>query len=204
MNSDIEPSVASKPNWAFRLAVIMIAAGAAAVLYVLFAASSKPTITAGLQRFAVGEMARLVVLSDAPPMPSRALQDAVAAEVRLRPGEVTVLNLWATWCAPCMEEMPTLGALQRQFGDRLRVVAVSVDSEADLAKAERELARLTLGALPFLSDASRGVLFDLRAPGMPLTVIYDRSGVEVALLAGGADWAGEDAQRLLEHVVASQ
>lgn len=181
----------------------MICAGAVAVVYVLFAAASKPETTAGLQRYAMGEMRALAVMAEPPPMPTRALRDAAGAEARLADfvGEVLVVNLWATWCAPCVEEMPTLAGLQRRFEGRLRVIPISVDSEADLARAQSMLAELSGGALPFYSDITRGVLFDLRAAGMPVTVIYDAQGVEVARLTGGADWNGEEAAALMEAVL---
>ena len=181
----------------------MLAAGAIAVLYVLFAAASKPEPSTGLMRFARGDMARLGVLQDAPPLPSRTLRGADGAETTLHAyvGEVLVLNLWATWCAPCMEEMPTLAELQRRFEGRLRVIPVSVDSEADRERAQRELAELSGGSLPFLIDISRGVLFDARAAGMPVTIIYNRRGEEVARLAGGADWSSDEAVALMEAVL---
>lgn len=181
----------------------MMAAAAIAVLYVLFAAASKPETSSGLTRRAVGEMRALQVIEDPPPLPQRPLRDAASAETSLAAyrGDVLVVNFWATWCAPCIEEMPTLGALQRRFEGRLRVLPVSVDSEADLDKAKRELARLSDDSLPFLSDISRGVLFDVRAPGLPVTIIYDRNGRELARLAGGADWSGPDAEALMEDVV---
>jgi thiol-disulfide isomerase/thioredoxin len=184
----------------------MLAAGTIAVLYVLFAAASKPEPNAGLMRFARGDMARLTILEDAPPMPRRTLADESGGQTSLQAfaGDVLVVNLWATWCAPCMAEMPTLAALQRRFEGRLRVIPVSVDNEADRMKAQRELARLTGGRLPFLIDVSRGVLFDARAPGMPLTILYARDGRELARLAGGADWASEDAAALMEAVLAEE
>lgn len=182
----------------------MLAAGGLVVLYVLFAAASKPDETSGLSRFATGEMSRLQVLQDPPPMPSRTLRTAEGGETTLSAysGEILVVNLWATWCAPCMDEMPTLGALQRRFEGRLKVIPVSVDSEADLERAQRELADLSGGSLPFLNDMSRGVLFDVAAPGLPVTIIYDRNGRELARLAGGANWGGPEAEALMEAVVA--
>jgi thiol-disulfide isomerase/thioredoxin len=193
-------------NWALWAALAMLAAGTIAVLYVLFAAASKPEPGSGLARFAAGEMARLTLLEDPPPMPARALRDAGGAETNLHAfaGELLVVNLWATWCAPCVEEMPTLAALQRRFEGRLQVIPVSVDSAADLEKAQRELARLSGGRLPFLIDISRGVLFDTRAPGMPLTILYAPDGRELARLAGGADWASEDAAALMEAALAEE
>jgi thiol-disulfide isomerase/thioredoxin len=181
----------------------MLAAGTVAVLYVLFAASSKPEPTSGLMRFARGDMAALAVLPEPPPLSTRTLRGAAGAETTLAAftGEILVVNLWATWCAPCMEEMPTLGALQRRYRGRLRVIPVSVDSEGDRAKAQRELARLGGRELPFLIDISRGVLFDLRVAGMPTTIIYARDGRELARLSGGADWMSDDALALIDAVL---
>lgn len=184
----------------------MLAAGTLVVLYVLFAATSKPEQTSGLMRFARGDMAALTVLDAPPPMSTRTLRDATGAETSLAAfeGDVLVVNLWATWCAPCVEEMPTLGELQRRYQGRLRVIPISVDREADRARAEQELSRLSGGALPFLIDTTRGVLFDAQAVGMPLTIIYDREGRELARLGGGANWGSEDAGALFDAVLAEE
>lgn len=184
----------------------LLAAGTLAVLYVLFAAASKPEPSTGLMRFATGEMRALGVLEAPPPMPMRVLRDAAGAETTLAAfdGEVMVLNLWATWCAPCMEEMPTLAELQRRYQGRVQVIPVSVDTEGQRARAQRELARLSGGTLPFLIDVSRGVLFDAQAAGMPVTIIYDREGREVARLAGGADWSSDEAVALIDAVLAGE
>jgi len=178
-----------------------------AVLYVLFAAASKPEPSTGLARFATGEMRQLAVLDAPPAMPTRVIRDAADAETTLRAiagGEVMVLNLWATWCAPCMHEMPTLGELQRRYAGRIRVIPVSVDNQAKRAEAQRQLARLSGNSLPFLIDISRGVLFDVQAPGMPVTIIYDAQGREVARLAGGADWSSDEAAALIDAVLAGE
>lgn len=199
-------SAPPQKSWALWAALTLIGAGAIALVYVLFAASSKPETQLGLSRFAEGEMARLYVMEAPPPMPTRTLRDAAGAETTLAAyqGQVMVLNLWATWCAPCMEEMPSLAQLQYNFEGRIRVIPVSVDSEGDRAKAISELQRLSGGALPFLHDMTRGVLFDSQAAGMPVTIIYNAQGQEVARLAGGADWGGEDASRLIEAVLTEQ
>ena len=151
-------------------------------------------------------MVRLYAMEAPPPLSTRTLRDAEGAETTLAAyqGDVLVVNLWATWCAPCMEEMPSLAELQRNFEGRIRVIPVSVDSEADRAKAIAELQRLSEFSLPFLQDMTRGVLFDVQAAGMPVTIIYDRNGQELARLAVGADWASEDAARLIEAVLAEE
>lgn len=203
---DTNTSSKTPRNWALWAAMLMLAAGVIALLYVLFAASSKPEANLGLMQYAQGDMRRLQIMEAPPPMPTRSLTDAQGAETNLQAyeGEVIVLNLWATWCAPCVEEMPTLGALQRHFGDRLKVIPISVDSEADRANAVRQLGELSDNSLPFLMDMTRGVLFDAQAAGMPVTIIYDRDGQERARLAGGADWASPEAIALLEAVLAGE
>ncbi|HVK80205.1 MAG TPA: TlpA disulfide reductase family protein [Verrucomicrobiae bacterium] len=203
---DTNTSSKAPRNWALWAAMLMLAAGVIALLYVLFAASSKPEANAGLMQYAQGDMRRLQIMEAAPPMPTRTLTDAQGVETNLQAyqGEVMVVNLWATWCAPCVEEMPTLGALQRHFGDRLKVIPISVDSEADRDNAVRQLAELSESSLPFVMDMTRGVLFDAQAAGMPVTIIYDRDGNEVARLAGGADWASPEAIALLEAVLAGE
>lgn len=185
-----------------------MAAGLAALLYVLFAASSKPETVSGLRQFARGEMAQLEFMDDPPPFPGRPVQDVRRAASSLGEhydADVIVLNLWATWCAPCVEEMPTLAGLARRFeGRSVDVVVVSFDSEGARVEAEAMLARLSGGALDFWIDPSRGMMFDQRARGMPVTIIYDRQRREVARLTGGADWAGDDAAALIEAVLEGQ
>lgn len=183
----------------------MLAAGAIAAVYVLFAAASKPEPSAGLTRFARGEMHRLMVLADPPPLPTRALVDAEGRTRTLAEfeGEVLVVNLWATWCAACVEEMPTLGALQRRFEGRgVRVIPVSIDQEAEIPRAKMVLAQRTRNTLPFFVDMTRGIGFDVGGTGMPITIIYSRDGRELARLAGGADWGGADAAALVEAALA--
>jgi thiol-disulfide isomerase/thioredoxin len=197
-------SAPARRNWPLWGAMAMLAFAGVAILYVLFAAGSKPAETAGMTRFAVGAMRSLTVMDDPPPMPMRAIQDDQGRVTNLHAfaGQVLVVNMWATWCAPCMEEMPTLGALQRRFAGRIRVIPVNVDDTAHLQQAKQELQRLTQGSLPLYNDNSRGVLFDVNTPGMPVTLIYDRHGREVARLAGGADWSSDAAAHVIEAVLA--
>jgi thiol-disulfide isomerase/thioredoxin len=196
-------SLPTSPNWPLRAALAMLAAGVVAFLYVLFFAASKPDEHVGLMRFAQGEMSALRIMEDAPPMPSRSLQGPEGeTSLTAFDGEVLVVNLWATWCAPCVEEMPTLAALQRSYAGRLQVIPISVDSEGELERARQKLAELSGGDLPFYADITRGVLFDVRASGMPVTILYDRNGVEVARLSGGADWSSPEAHALMEAMLA--
>jgi thiol-disulfide isomerase/thioredoxin len=170
---------------------------------VLFAGASKPAPASGMSRFATGAMHRLVVLENPPDMSARSFEDARGRVTNLRAftGQVLVVNLWATWCAPCMEEMPTLGALQRRFEGRIRVIPISADGAADRDKAMAELQHLTGGSLPFFIDPTRAILFDEEAAGMPSTIIYDRNGREIARVSGGADWSSDAAANMIEAAI---
>ncbi len=205
MASDMKgESVSTKGfGWPFKAAGVLILFGIGAFLYLLFSASSKPDPQGG-NALARGEMSALQVLEAAPPLPTQVLTTADGGETTLAAyeGEVILVNLWATWCAPCMTEMPTLAELQRRFEGRMQVVPVNLDATADAAKAQAELARMSEGALPFLTDPSRKIMWEAQSRGMPTTILYGRDGVEIARLTGEADWASDDAVALIESALA--
>ncbi|HEV2080650.1 MAG TPA: TlpA disulfide reductase family protein [Allosphingosinicella sp.] len=111
-------------------------------------------------------------------------------------GKPLLLNLWATWCAPCVAEMPTLDALAARAPD-LQVLAVSQDIEGQEAKVatffeERKLTRLD----PY-RDTEIGLMTGLKADVLPTTILYDSTGKEVWRMTGAADWTGAEAAKLL-------
>jgi thiol-disulfide isomerase/thioredoxin len=170
--------------------------GLAAALYGMAGCTSK---TGGVQSLARGQMAKLEI--EAPsPEPTTSFSDATGKTVDLATfkGKVVVLNLWATWCAPCVQEMPTLARLaQETAGQPVAVVPVSLDRVEDRANAIAFIAKRP--PLPFYSEPSYQIAFGLRPPaeGLPTTVIIDPAGQVRARLAGGADWSGPDALRVV-------
>ena len=113
-------------------------------------------------------------------------------------GKVVLLNLWATWCAPCRKEMPELAKLQKLLGSAdFEVVALS----EDLKGAEASAAFLKeAGAdnLALYVDPKATALAAIQSVGLPTTLLIDRTGREVGRLLGPADWASEDAQKLVK------
>ena len=179
--------------------------GVAAVVYIIVQATTNPIAPGGLERVAKGEMAALQTPAEPLPAPVTTIYGPEGEPLRLADfkGEVVVLNLWATWCPPCVAEMPTLAKLAADYqGKPVRVVAVSIDREDDLEKARAFMAKNA--PLAFYNDPNMKMAFDLKppAPGMPTTVIYGRDGVERGRLAGGADWSGPDAKAVIDHVLA--
>ncbi|MDP1642426.1 MAG: TlpA disulfide reductase family protein [Phenylobacterium sp.] len=183
------------------------ALGVAAVVYIIGQASTNPDASRGMRAFAKGEMAALQTPKDPRPAPVTTIYDPDGQPVRLGDyrGEVVVLNLWATWCPPCVAEMPTLAALAKHYeGQPVRVLAVSIDRPTEIDKARTFIGQHA--PLAFYSDPNMKLAFDLvpPAPGMPTTVIYGADGIERARLSGGADWGGEDAKAVVDQVLGAE
>jgi thiol-disulfide isomerase/thioredoxin len=179
---------------------------AGAVGFALIACEAgRPPQSQGFERFAKGGMSKLVVDPKAPAQPETSFLDGENQPAALQDfrGKVVVVNLWASWCAPCVVEMPTLATLQTAYKDKGLVVApISVDRLADRDAAKAELANLSSGALPFYGDHTYRIAYDLKAEGFPTTIIYGRDGREIGRVAGEADWAGPDARALIEAALA--
>jgi thiol-disulfide isomerase/thioredoxin len=117
-------------------------------------------------------------------------------------GRTLLLNLWATWCVPCRTEMPTLDALQAKLGGPdFAVVAVNIDTR-DPNKPKQFLKEIGVQKLAYYADPTAKSFQDLkavgRAFGMPTTLLIDRQGCEIGTIAGPAEWASDDAVKLIE------
>ncbi|WP_298914304.1 TlpA disulfide reductase family protein [uncultured Algimonas sp.] len=153
-----------------------------------------------LDRFAVGSLGKLTSL-DAPPTQPGLTFVTPDGEIMLADyrGKVVLVNAWATWCPPCVAEMPSLDELQRlRGGDDFAVVPVSLDRTMEEAADFYDRTGLT--DLPLVHDGSFAINAQLELPGLPTSVIYDEHGRELARLPGEADWASEEALALIDHL----
>lgn len=156
------------------------------------------------KQLAVGELAAFVVKNDRQPVADLRFSTEKNEETDITKwrGRVVLVNLWATWCAPCRKEMPALAALQKQLGGKdFEVVAISVDRKGADASAAF-LIETDATALQLYTDPSAGVLDALRAVGLPASVLIDRDGNEIGRLLGPADWSGPDALKLIKAALA--
>ena len=113
-------------------------------------------------------------------------------------GKTILLNLWATWCAPCREEMPSLDRLQMALGsDKFEVVALSLDRKgAEASKKFLDEVKATNLKLYIDATAKQGTALGL--VGMPTTLLIDADGKELGRLTGPAVWDSEEAKKLIE------
>lgn len=165
--------------------------------------SADRTVTDRLKPLAKGEVAGVLVPDQPRKLPELAFQDGAGRSLTLKDfaGKTVLLNLWATWCAPCREEMPALDRLQAELGgEDFTVAAVSVDTQ-EPQKARDFLKELKIEKLAFYADPTAGAFQNLklagRAVGLPTTVLVDKQGCEIGYLPGPANWASEDAKALI-------
>lgn len=121
-------------------------------------------------------------------------------------GRTLLVNLWATWCAPCRAEMPALDALEREMGgENFEVVAINVDTGDD-TKPKKFLEEINVSSLGYYRDNTLGVFNDLKkrglALGLPVTLLIDGEGCLLANMNGPAEWASPDAKKLIEAALA--
>lgn len=117
-------------------------------------------------------------------------------------GQVVLLNFWATWCAPCREEMPSLDALQSAMGgDDFTVLPIATGRNAP-DKIDKFYAETGLQDLPVLLDPRQQLARAMGVVGLPVSVLIDRDGNEVARLLGEADWSSEPARAVVRQMLA--
>ena len=200
------------------VAVISAAIGFAGIYAIVGGRGAGPDETAGRQtrssthttkslpapgsaaKLNVGKMTAFVFADNPQALPDLKFNDGDGHELSLKSfaGKTVLLNLWATWCAPCRLEMPHLDELQTRLGgDKFEVVAISLDHGSP-AKPKKFLDEIEAKALGFYHDPSAKLNFDLEAIGMPTTLLIDDKGREIGRLVGPAEWHSDEAVRLIE------
>ncbi|MCE4223027.1 TlpA family protein disulfide reductase [Methylobacterium sp. C25] len=169
-------------------------------------AEASPTVkrVAPLSR---GEVAALETQGE--PKPAANLHfkapDGTDTDLTALKGRALLVNLWATWCAPCKAEMPALDRLQAEFGgDRFRVVTINIETR-NLDKPPKWLADNGIKSLAYYGDPAGKVLPAVQqqtgSTGLPTTMLIDAKGCEVGVMKGPAEWASEDGKALIRALI---
>lgn len=167
------------------------------------AAAAGPGLSKNL---ATGALAAFLIHPAPKPLPDLQFADAAGKPLTLADwkGRVVLLNLWATWCAPCRKEMPDLSKLEKELGsDQFEVVAISVDRKGAEASAAF-LKETGVDNLKLYVEPSTKIVSDLQSAGLPATLLIDRQGRELGRILGPADWASPEAQALIKAALAQK
>jgi thiol-disulfide isomerase/thioredoxin len=136
-------------------------------------------------------------------VPALAFEDAAGNPLSLEAfrGQVVVLNLWATWCGPCREEMPSLDHLQAEHGpDGLHVLALSLD-RGGLDQIQAFYDEIGIQSLEIYRDPKGAASRTLGAFGLPTTLVLDQQGREVGRVLGPAQWDSAEAVAMLRRLL---
>jgi len=158
---------------------------------------------AAITPFSKGQVAAMRTVDEHRPLPDLVFDDPDGKKKTIADfaGKTLLVNLWATWCVPCREEMPALNALQKNLGsDKFEVVAINIDTGDD-EKPKTFLDETKVHDLGYYRDASMGVFNTLKkeglAFGLPVTLLMDDKGCLISAMNGPAAWDGEDAKALI-------
>lgn len=158
-----------------------------------------------LSAYAVGQVANFRPHDAPQPVPDLEFQDGNGKKVHLSDfkGHVVLLNLWASWCVPCREEMPTLDALQGEMGsDKFQVLALSVDKDG-LEDARGFLKSINATHLALYNDPTSRANFQMKGYGLPTTVLLSAKGEELGRIVGPAEWNTPEAKALMQAAIKS-
>ena len=176
---------------------LVFAAGVVGVLYVIHASSvhalGKPP----------ADLARLVVSHEPAKVPTVAFSDADGKHDTLASfhGHYVLLNLWATWCAPCVKELPQLTKLKSAYPE-LDVVAVNVGRD-NAVQTATFLQSHDAGNLTVFVDSDSALIRAFSADGLPVTVLVDPDGREIARAVGPFDWGTPAAVAYLRELISA-
>lgn len=176
-----------------RLATIVLAGVLAGSVIAPAASADPPPFT--------GERRPFVFAEPRTEVPALAFTDADGNPVSLADfrGKVVLLNVWATWCPPCVKEMPSLDRLQAALGgDGFQVVALSLD-RGGKAQVEPFYMEKDLDHLAIYLDPKMTAMKALKLQGLPTTLLIDADGREIGRLPGEAEWDSPAAQAFIRH-----
>lgn len=116
-------------------------------------------------------------------------------------GKPLLVNLWATWCAPCVVELPSLQKLKDQYGDKMQVIAVSVDAGKDEKAISSFLEKRGIGDFAAYSDKDSALSRKVNIRGLPTSFLVGRDGLILYRFEGDADWTSQESKAFFDALL---
>ncbi|MEL6550435.1 MAG: TlpA disulfide reductase family protein [Pseudomonadota bacterium] len=175
----------------------------AALLYLAAALSANAGDLNAIADMREGDMRKLVFHEEPQETSTSAfyLPDETEHFLSAYEGKYVLVNFWATWCAPCRKEMPMLSELQAEFGgDAFDVVTIATGRNP-VEGMRQFFDEIEVHNLPMYRDPRQAVARDMAVLGLPITVIINPEGEEIARLRGDADWASDNAKAIIDALL---
>lgn len=175
------------------------------------AAQSMPSVDySAIKELRAGDMKKLIFHDVAKPVGSAQYIRADGGNATLADhrGKYVLLNFWATWCAPCRKEMPMLSGLQSEFGgtqagSQFEVLTIATGKNIPAAMV-RLFDEIGVDNLPLHRDPTSQLAREMAVLGLPVTIIINPEGFEIARMLGDADWAGQSAHAIIAGILAQK
>ncbi|MFQ1699472.1 TlpA disulfide reductase family protein [Loktanella agnita] len=177
-----------------------------ALLYTALALVANPGVAevTDIAALREGDMRKLILHDTPEPGSDVSFTAADGTEATLADyqGKYVLVNFWATWCAPCRKEMPMLGDMQTQLGGADFEVVTIATGRNPRPAMERFFEEIAVDNLPLHTDPRQALARSLGVLGLPVTLILNPEGQEVARLQGDADWSSDSAYAIIAALLA--
>lgn len=179
-----------------------------AVLYTALCLTANAALAgdrSALEALRDGTMKKLL-FSDPVPVSEKTFTHADGGEFTLAAfqGKFVLVNFWATWCAPCRKEMPMLAELQDEFGGDTFEVLTIATGRNDLTGIKRFFDEIEVDNLPLYLDPKQALARDMAVLGLPITLILDPEGREIARMRGDAEWNSDSAKEIIRQLIGAE
>jgi thiol-disulfide isomerase/thioredoxin len=177
---------------------------AVAAIAIAVAAAPAPAGNAALEALRDGTMKKLVFHSSPKPAGNAGYvtQDGTTASLTDHHGRYVLLNFWATWCAPCRKEMPGLDAIQAEFGGAKFEVLTIATGRNPPGAMKKFFDETGVTNLPLHRDPKQKLARQMGVLGLPVSVLLDPEGREIARMVGDAEWGGESGRAIIRALIA--
>ena len=119
--------------------------------------------------------------------------------------KIVLINFWATWCAPCIKELPSIHRLNEILdSEYLTIIALNLDADRNKHKAKELIAKLNLSGLDAFYDPDGSFADSVKVSVIPTTILFDRTGNELGRLIGSADWGSPEALDLIKYFISKK